>query len=245
MIVYPAIDLKGGACVRLLRGEMSSATVFNEDPGAQAARFAAEGFRWVHVVDLDGAFAGNSINTQAIRSVLSAGNLPVQLGGGIRSLPAIEHWLGLGVSRVILGTVAVTNAPLVREAARLFPGRIVVGIDARDGLVAIQGWGEGTTLRAVDLVRQLEDAGVSAVIYTDIARDGTGVGLNLQETALIASASRVSVIASGGVGSLEDLRALKGLNHPNITGVICGRALYDGRLDARAALELLQGTGPC
>jgi phosphoribosylformimino-5-aminoimidazole carboxamide ribotide isomerase len=241
MILFPAIDLKGGKCVRLLRGDMASATVFNDDPGQQAASFALQGFRWIHVVDLDGAFAGSSMNTDAIRSVLSTSKLPVQLGGGIRSLAAIEHWLGIGVSRVILGTVAVTNEALVREAARLFPGRVVVGIDAREGRVAIQGWGEGTDVSAVDLARQLSDAGISAIIHTDISRDGTGLGLNLRETGLVADAARVPDIASGGIGSLADLQALKSLNHPNIAGAVCGRALYDGRLDPREALGAMEG----
>jgi phosphoribosylformimino-5-aminoimidazole carboxamide ribotide isomerase len=241
MILFPAIDLKGGKCVRLLRGEMASATVFNDDPGQQAQLFSAQGFRWIHVVDLDGAFAGSSVNTDAIRRVLSMSGLPVQLGGGIRSLAAIEHWLGIGVNRVILGTVAVTDPALVREAGRLFPGRVVVGIDAREGRVAIQGWGAGTDVAAVELARRLSDTGIGAIIYTDIARDGTGLGLNLHETALVAEASPAPVIASGGVGSLADLEALKSLNHPNIAGVVCGRALYDGRLDARAALVAIEG----
>jgi len=240
MILFPAIDLKGGKCVRLLRGDMASATVFNDDPGQQAHRFADQGFGWIHVVDLDGAFAGSSVNTDAIRRVLAMSGLPVQLGGGIRSLGAIEHWLGVGVSRVILGTVAVTDPALVREAGRQFPGRVVVGIDAREGRVAIQGWGAGTDVSAVELARRLPDAGIGAIIYTDIARDGTGLGLNIHETALVADASPVPVIASGGVGSLADLEALKSLNHPNIAGAVCGRALYDGRLDARAALAAME-----
>lgn len=240
MILFPAIDLKGGKCVRLLRGDMASATVFNDDPGQQANDFASQGFRWVHVVDLDGAFAGSSVNTDAIRRVLSMSGLPVQLGGGIRSLAAIEHWLDVGVNRVILGTVAVTDPALVREAGRKFPGRIVVGIDAREGRVAIQGWGAGTDVAAVELALRLSDAGIGAIVYTDIARDGTGLGLNLHETVLVADASPVPVIASGGVGSLADLEALKSLNHPNIAGAVCGRALYDGRLDARAALAAME-----
>lgn len=241
MILFPAIDLKGGMCVRLLRGEMASATVFNDDPGEQAASFAAQGFRWIHVVDLDGAFAGSSVNTDAIRRILSMSRLPVQLGGGIRSLEAISHWLSIGVTRVILGTVAVTNPGLVREAARLFPGRVVVGIDAREGRVAIQGWGEGTDVSAVALAREVSGWGIGAIIHTDIARDGTGLGLNLRETGLVADASAVPVIASGGVGSLADLKALASLGHANIAGAVCGRALYDGRLDAVAALAAMEG----
>jgi phosphoribosylformimino-5-aminoimidazole carboxamide ribotide isomerase len=245
MILFPAIDLKQGKCVRLLRGEMQSATVFNDDPAAQAATFAAQGFSWIHVVDLDGAVSGGSVNTEAIRGIIKVCRLPVQLGGGIRSLHAIEHWLEVGVHRVILGTVAITNENLLREAARNFPGRVVVGIDAREGRVAIQGWGEGTDVGAVDLARRLEDAAISAIIYTDIARDGTGLGLNLRETALVASATRVPVIASGGVGSLDDLRQLQALSHQNIIGAICGRALYDGRLNAAEALALTGGGRPC
>jgi phosphoribosylformimino-5-aminoimidazole carboxamide ribotide isomerase len=241
VILFPAIDLKGGACVRLVRGDMDSATVFNDDPGEQAALFARQGFRWIHVVDLDGAVSGKSVNTDAIRRILGAASLPVQLGGGIRSLAAIEHWLGTGVKRVILGTVAVTNADLVREAARRFPGQVAVGIDAREGRVAIQGWGEGTDVSAVELARQFEDAGVSAIIYTDIARDGTGLGLNVEETCAVASAVSVPVIASGGIGSLSDLEALQQAKHANIAGAICGRALYDGRLDPVQALALMEG----
>ena len=240
--VYPAIDLKGGQVVRLVKGEMASATVFNPDPADQAARFAALGYRWLHVVDLDGAFEGRAVNAAAVRAILAArGGMNVQLGGGIRSLDAIVHWLGTGVTRVILGTVAVTNAALVREAARRFPGQVAVGIDARDGRVAIQGWGEGTDVSAVELARQFEDAGVAAIIYTDIARDGTGLGLNVDETCAVASAVSVPVIASGGIGSLSDLEALKQARHANIAGAICGRALYDGRMDPVQALALMEG----
>ena len=245
MILFPAIDLKQGKCVRLVQGDMGSATIFNDDPGAQAARFAAQGFEWLHVVDLDGAFAGDSINADAIRRIMGACDLPIQLGGGIRSLASIERWLEVGVRRVILGTMAITHETVAREAARLFPGRIVVGIDAREGRVAIQGWGEGTDISAVDLARRLEEWGICAIIYTDIGRDGTGLGLNLRETVLVASATRVPVIASGGVGSLDDLRKLKDLEHANIAGVICGRALYDGRVNASEALALLGGERRC
>lgn len=240
VILYPAIDLKNGACVRLVRGDMDSATVFNEDPGEQASLFARQGFRWIHVVDLDGAVSGKSINTDAIKRILQSAALPVQLGGGIRTMNSIEHWLGTGVKRVILGTVAVTNADLVREAGRRFPGQVAVGVDARGGRVAIQGWGEGTDVSATVLARQFEDAGVAAIIYTDIARDGTGLGLNIEETCAVANAVAVPVIASGGIGSIADLQALKRARHPNIQGVVCGRALYDGRLDAVKALALLE-----
>jgi phosphoribosylformimino-5-aminoimidazole carboxamide ribotide isomerase len=239
VILFPAIDLKDGKCVRLLRGEMASATVFNDNPAAQAASFQALGFSWLHIVDLDGAVEGVAKNASAVGEILKRTALPVQLGGGIRDRAAIERWLDAGVKRVILGTVAVRNSALVREAARAHPGRVAVGIDAKAGRVAVEGWGEVTDLDARDLARRFEDAGVAALIYTDIARDGTGLGLNIEETAAIADAVSIPVIASGGVGSLKDLRALKARAHSNIAGVICGRALYDGRVDAAAALALL------
>lgn len=239
MILYPAIDLKGGKCVRLVRGDMESAQVFNDDPAAQGKAFQDAGFQWLHIVDLDGAVGGRAINADAVRSILGTMSLPAQLGGGIRDMAAIEGWLSAGISRVILGTVAVKNPTLVREASKAFPGKIAVGIDAKSGRVAIQGWAEDTDLLAVDLAKQFEDAGVACIIYTDIARDGTGTGVNVEETAAIASAVRVPVVASGGIGSLDDLRALKTRGHPNINGVICGRALYDGRVDAAQALKLL------
>ena len=241
MILFPAIDLKGGKCVRLLRGDMNAATVFNDDPVAQALSFQAAEFSWLHVVDLDGAVQGAAANAAAVAGILKSSTLPVQLGGGIRDRAAIDHWLEAGVARVILGTVAVRDPDLVRGAARAYPGRIAVGIDARGGQVAVAGWAEATTVVAHDLARRFEDAGVACIIYTDIARDGTGSGLNIEETAGIADAVSIPVIASGGVGSLDDLKALKARGHPNIAGVICGRALYDGRVDARAALNLLKG----
>jgi phosphoribosylformimino-5-aminoimidazole carboxamide ribotide isomerase len=239
MILFPAIDLKDGKCVRLLRGEMASATVFNDDPAAQALSFQALGFSWLHIVDLDGAVEGVAKNASAVREILKRATLPVQLGGGIRDRAAIDRWFDAGVKRVILGTVAVKQPELVHEAARAHPGRIAVGIDAKAGRVAVEGWGEVTDQSARDLARRFEDAGVAALIYTDIARDGTGLGLNIEETAAIADAVSIPVIASGGVGSLDDLRALKARGHSNIAGVICGRALYDGRVDATAALALL------
>ena len=242
MILYPAIDLKGGKCVRLLRGAMESATVFNDDPAGQAASFQALGFSWLHIVDLDGAVEGGARNAAAVGEILKRTALPVQLGGGIRDRAAIERWFEAGVKRVILGTVAVKEPQLVREAARAHPGCVAVGIDAKAGRVAVSGWGEVTDVSARDLAHRFEDAGVAALIYTDIARDGTGLGLNIEETAAIADAVSIPVIASGGVGSLDDLRALKQRAHPNIAGVVCGRALYDGRVDAAAALTLL---GPC
>ncbi|MEQ1867629.1 MAG: 1-(5-phosphoribosyl)-5-[(5-phosphoribosylamino)methylideneamino]imidazole-4-carboxamide isomerase [Micropepsaceae bacterium] len=241
MIFYPAIDLKGGQCVRLLRGEMASATVFNDDPAAQAEAFAALGFSWLHIVDLDGAVEGAARNAPAVAAILKRVTLPVQLGGGIRDRAAIEYWLEAGVRRVILGTVAVRDPDLVRTAARAHPGRIVVGIDARAGWVAIEGWAEATEVAACDLALRMQDAGAAAIIYTDIARDGTGSGVNIAETAAIAEAVSIPVIASGGIGSLNDLRTLQKQGHRNIAGVIIGRALYDGRVDARAALMLAKG----
>jgi phosphoribosylformimino-5-aminoimidazole carboxamide ribotide isomerase len=241
MLIFPAIDLKGGKCVRLLRGDMNAATVFNDDPAAQARSFQALGFEWLHIVDLDGAVQGQAANAAAVSEILQDITLPVQLGGGIRDRGAIERWLEAGVARVILGTIAVREPELVREAAQAHPGRVAVGIDARQGRVAIEGWAADTNVAARDLARRFEDAGVASIIYTDIGRDGTGSGVNIDETAQIADAVSVPVIASGGIGSLDDLGALKRRAHPNIAGVICGRALYDGRLDARAALEFVRG----
>ncbi len=240
VILFPAIDLKSGKCVRLLRGDMASATVFNDDPAAQAAAFEAAGFRWLHIVDLDGAVEGRAANDAAVRDILQQTSLPVQLGGGVRDRAAVERWLDAGVSRVILGTAAVRNPALVREAARDFPDRIVVGIDARRGRVAIEGWAADTDISAVELGRRVADVGVACIVYTDISRDGTGHGVNIEETSALADAVSVPVIASGGLGSLEDLRALKLGAHPNIAGVICGRALYDGRVDAKTALALME-----
>ncbi len=244
MILYPAIDLKDGACVRLRRGEMEDATIYETDPARQARAFQDAGAAWLHVVDLDGAFAGRPVNEAAVLAILSAAAIPVQLGGGIRDLAGIERWLEAGVARVILGSVAVKNPILVHQACRSFPGRIAVGIDARDGYVATEGWADTSTLRAPDLARRFEDAGVSAVIYTDIARDGMLTGVNIAQTIELADQLGTPVIASGGIGSAADLRALRdaaasdGLNS-RIAGVIVGRALYDGRIAVAEALGIL------
>jgi phosphoribosylformimino-5-aminoimidazole carboxamide ribotide isomerase len=241
VILFPAIDLKGGACVRLLRGEMSAATVFNASPEDQARRFAEAGFEWLHVVDLDGAFAGKPVNAAAVAAIVAATALPVQLGGGIRDETAIAAWLERGVNRVILGTVALRDPALVRRACRAHPGRIVVGIDARDGKVAVEGWAETSAVAARDLALRFEDAGVAAIVYTDIERDGALGGVNAEATAELAASLTTPVIASGGVASLDDLRRLKALSARGIQGVICGRALYDGRIAPREALALLRG----
>ncbi len=239
MILFPAIDLKDGACVRLVRGEMAEATVFNADPAAQARAFAEAGFQWIHVVDLNGAFAGRPVNGDAVGAILGAVDIPVQLGGGIRDSATIAHWLETGVERVVLGTLAVREPEVVRDACRRFPGRIVVGIDARAGRVAVEGWAETTDVEARDLGRAFERAGVAAIIYTDIERDGAMTGPNLQATAEFAAALTTPVIASGGVSSLDDLGALKLLEGVGVAGVICGRALYDGRIQPEAALALV------
>jgi len=237
MILYPAIDLKDGQCVRLLRGDMAAATVFGDDPAAQARAFAQAGCAWLHLVDLDGAFAGRPVNGAAVRAIVSAVDVPVQLGGGIRDMATIETWLAAGVARVILGTVAVEEPDLVRAAAARFPGRIAVGLDAREGRVATRGWAEETEAQAADLARAFADAGIAAIIYTDIDRDGAMGGPNVAATAALARAIPVPVIASGGVASLADLLALRAAGP--IAGAISGRALYDGALDLEAALAAL------
>jgi phosphoribosylformimino-5-aminoimidazole carboxamide ribotide isomerase len=238
VIIFPAIDLKDGRCVRLKRGEMDSATVFNEDPAAQAREFAEAGFKWLHCVDLDGAFEGRSANAEAIKAIRAAVSLPIQLGGGIRDLKAIEAWLSAGITRVILGTVAATNPGLVRQAARAFPGRIVVGADAKGGKIATQGWAETADLTPAELGKRFEDAGVAAILYTDVDRDGLLGGVNVPATAALARALRIPVIASGGVSGMADIEALLAAHEPNIAGVVIGRALYDGRIDASLALQL-------
>src|SRR5579862_9071503 len=244
MILYPAIDLKAGACVRLVRGEMASATVFNDDPAAQARQFAAMGFAWLHIVDLDGAFAGHSVNGAAVSAIRRAVDLKLQLGGGIRGRAAIDHWLDLGIERVVLGTVALRDPGLVRRAATDYPGRIVVGIDARDGRVAVEGWGETSETTAVELAQRFSDAGVAAIVYTDIARDGALTGIDAAATASFARQAGLPVIASGGIASLADITALAAYAADGVTGAICGRALYDGRIDSVAALRVMAGAAP-
>ena len=239
LILFPAIDLKDGACVRLVQGDMDRATVFNDDPADQARAWAAAGFEWLHVVDLNGAFAGRPVNGHAVAAIRAAADLKLQLGGGIRDMATIEAWLSRGVERVVLGTVALRSPELVREAAARFPGRIAVGIDARDGRVAVEGWAEVSDVAAVDLARSYDDAGVAAIIYTDIARDGAMAGMNVDGVAALARAVSTPVIASGGVTSLDDLRALKRVADAGIVGAISGRALYDGRIDPAEALALL------
>jgi phosphoribosylformimino-5-aminoimidazole carboxamide ribotide isomerase len=241
MILFPAIDLKDGQCVRLKLGDMDQATVFNDDPAAQALSFEAQGFEWLHLVDLNGAFAGKPVNKTAVEAILGAVKIPVQLGGGIRNLGQIESWLNQGIRRVILGTVALRDPALVREACRMFPGRIAVGIDARGGRVAVEGWAETSDLAATDLARRFSDAGVSAIIFTDVDRDGILKGLNIESTLELAQAVPIPVIASGGLASMNDIHRML---HPDcsiLEGAISGRALYDGRIDVPEALRLLRG----
>lgn len=237
MILYPAIDLKGGECVRLKHGLMDQATVYNPDPASQARAFASAGFQWIHVVDLDGAFAGAPKNADAVSAVIAAVDLPVQLGGGIRDLKTVEAWLSRGLKRVILGTAAVKNPALVREAAAKFPGQVAVGIDARDGFVAVEGWAEVSSLPARELALRFRDAGVAAVIFTDVGRDGVLAGVNVEATADLARGLGIPVIASGGLASIDDVHRLKAREADGIAGVIIGRALYDGRVDPAQALR--------
>lgn len=239
MILYPAIDLKDGVCVRLKLGDMDKATVYNADPAAQAKQFQAQGFKWLHVVDLNGAFEGESVNGQAVEAILKATSNPVQLGGGIRTLGHIENWLEKGLARVILGTVAVRNPQLVYEACKLFPGKVAVGIDARGGKVAVEGWAEESELSVLDLAKRFEGAGVAAIIYTDIDRDGILTGINWQSTLELARSVSIPVIASGGLASMEDIKRLTEDDAAILNGAITGRALYDGHIDAKAALDLL------
>ena len=240
MILFPAIDLKDGLCVRLEQGDMSRATIFNRDPAEQAYAFELAGFEYLHIVDLDGAFAGKPVNAAAVDRILEATNIPIQLGGGIRDMATIEAWLDKGINRVIIGTAAVRDPELVKEAASLDPARIAVGLDARDGNVAVQGWAETSELSALDIARRFEDVGVAAIIYTDIARDGMLKGLNLDATIALAEAISIPVIASGGFASLDDVKALLEPRAQKLEGAIAGRALYDGRLDPAAALSLIK-----
>jgi phosphoribosylformimino-5-aminoimidazole carboxamide ribotide isomerase len=240
VILFPAIDLKNGQCVRLEQGDMARATVFNRDPAAQAASFAAQGFAYLHVVDLDGAFAGQPMNAHAVEAMLKAVTMPVQLGGGIRDLKTVEAWLGKGVARVIIGTAAVRDPELVKTAARKFPGRVAVGLDARDGKVAVQGWAETSQVTVLEIAERFEDAGVAAIIFTDIARDGLLKGLNLEATLALADRISIPVIASGGLASIEDVKAMLTPRAKKLAGAIAGRALYDGRLDPSAALALIR-----
>ena len=241
MILFPAIDLKDGQCVRLKLGDMDQATVFNDDPAAQALSFEAQGFEWLHLVDLNGAFAGRPVNRTAVEAILGAVKIPVQLGGGIRNLGQIEAWLNQGIRRVILGTVALRNPALVREACRVFPGRIAVGIDAKGGRVAVEGWAETSDLSATDLARRFSDAGVSAIIFTDVDRDGILKGLNIESTLELARAVPIPVIASGGLASMDDIHHLMQSDCRILEGAISGRALYDGRINVPVALGLLRG----
>ena len=240
MILFPAIDLKNGLAVRLQQGDMTRATVFNDDPAAQAKIFVEQGFEYLHIVDLDGAFAGKPVNAAAVERILGAVKIPLQLGGGIRDQATIEAWLGKGIKRVIIGTAAVRNPALVKEAARAYPGRIAVGLDARDGTVAVEGWAETSTLSALDIAQRFEDAGVAAIIYTDVARDGMLKGLNLDATIALSEKISIPVIASGGLASIADVRALLEARARKLEGAIAGRALYDGRLDAAQAIALLK-----
>jgi phosphoribosylformimino-5-aminoimidazole carboxamide ribotide isomerase len=239
VILFPAIDLKEGRCVRLVQGDMAQATIFNDDPAAQAADFEAQGFSWLHIVDLDGAFAGKPMNAGAVKGILERVHLPLQLGGGIRDMKTVEGWIGHGVARVIIGTAAVRDPGFVREAARRFPGQVAVGIDARDGRVAVEGWARLSEMAAEDLGRTFEDAGVAAIVYTDIARDGVLKGLNIEATLALAHAVSIPVIASGGLASIEDVHRMLEPDCAVLEGAISGRALYDGRLDPREALALI------
>jgi phosphoribosylformimino-5-aminoimidazole carboxamide ribotide isomerase len=240
VILFPAIDLKNGQCVRLEQGDMARATVFNLDPAAQAKSFAAQGFEYLHVVDLDGAFAGKPMNAHAVETMLKAVTMPLQLGGGIRDLATVEAWLAKGVARVIIGTAAVRDPELVKNAAKKFPGRVAVGLDARDGKVAVEGWAETSQVTALEIARRFEDAGVAAIIFTDIARDGLLKGLNLDATIALADCISIPVVASGGLASIEDITAMLTPRAKKLAGAIAGRALYDGRLDAAAALALIR-----
>jgi phosphoribosylformimino-5-aminoimidazole carboxamide ribotide isomerase len=240
VILFPAIDLKEGLAVRLEQGDMARATIFHRDPAAQARAFEMQGFEYLHIVDLDGAFAGKPVNAAAVERILETVGLPVQLGGGVRDMATVDAWLGKGVDRVIIGTAAVRNPELVKQAAKAYPGRVAVGLDARDGKVAVEGWAETSELTALEIARRFEDAGVAAIIYTDIARDGLLKGLNLDATIALADSVAIPVIASGGLASIDDIQALLEPRAKKLEGAIAGRALYDGRLDALGALKLIR-----
>ena len=241
MILFPAIDLKDGQCVRLKLGDMEQATVFNDNPAAQAKSFEAQGFSWLHLVDLNGAFAGKPVNAAAVEAILNAINIPVQLGGGIRDMATIEHWLGLGIRRVILGTAALRDPELVKQACRQYPRQVVVGIDAKNGYVAVEGWGESSNMTAIELAQRFRDAGVAAIVFTDIDRDGVLKGINFEKTLELAHAVNIPVIASGGLASMADVNRLATPECLILEGAISGRALYDGRIDVPEALALLRG----
>ncbi|CAH1678967.1 1-(5-phosphoribosyl)-5-((5-phosphoribosylamino)methylideneamino) imidazole-4-carboxamide isomerase [Hyphomicrobiales bacterium] len=243
MILFPAIDLKEGRCVRLVQGDMDQATVFNDDPAAQAETFAAQGFSWLHVVDLDGAFAGRPMNAAAVEGIIARSPMPLQLGGGIRDMKTVDGWIERGITRVVIGTAAVRDPQFVREAARVHPGRIAVGIDARDGRVAVEGWARLSEMTAEELAQRFEDAGVAAIIYTDIARDGILKGLNIEATLRLAGAVSIPVIASGGLASIDDVKRLLEPDCAILEGAITGRALYDGRLDPAEAMALIKAAG--
>ncbi|MGB8315065.1 MAG: 1-(5-phosphoribosyl)-5-[(5-phosphoribosylamino)methylideneamino]imidazole-4-carboxamide isomerase [Aestuariivirga sp.] len=245
MILFPAIDLKDGQCVRLKLGDMAEATVFNDNPAAQAKSFQDQGFEWLHLVDLNGAFAGRPVNGKAVEAILKAISIPVQLGGGIRDMATIEHWLSRGVTRVILGTIALRNPDIVREACKEFPRQVVIGIDAKAGHVAVEGWGESTSLTAMELARRFEDAGVAAIVFTDVDRDGILKGINFEKTLELANGVNIPVIASGGLASIADVKRLLEPDCAILEGAISGRAIYDGRLDAKAALKLIRERAPC
>jgi phosphoribosylformimino-5-aminoimidazole carboxamide ribotide isomerase len=240
LILYPAIDLKDGACVRLIKGDMDQATVFNTDPAAQAMEFAGQGFSWLHLVDLNGAFEGVPVNAAPVDEILKAIDLPIQLGGGIRDMATAENWIEKGITRIILGTAAVSDPVFVKEAARAFPGQVALGLDAKDGKVAVEGWAEASQLSVIDVARQFEDDGIAAIIYTDISRDGILTGLNIEATIVLAESLEIPVIASGGLASLEDIKALISANCKGLNGAISGRALYDGRIDPAVALALIK-----
>jgi phosphoribosylformimino-5-aminoimidazole carboxamide ribotide isomerase len=238
MIIFPAIDLKDGNCVRLEKGEMNRATIFNNNPADQGMKFEKQGFKWIHIVDLNGAFEGKPVNINPVKEIIKSVKIPLQLGGGIRDIATIENWLDAGVSRVILGTIALRNPEIVKQACKNFPGQIVVGVDGKGGQVAVEGWAETSEVSVVELAKKFEDAGVSAILYTDVARDGMLQGVDLSGTKLLAESVNIPVIASGGVAGIEDIKAVKDIESSGVCGVVVGRALYDGRIDIEEALKI-------